>query len=446
MRRFLVTFSILVTITALSHIVWANDAIITDEMYDSLKAMDNENIDRMRFVYRLAREAEQKLGIAQTVRLDDVFENGRSDLVPNVVASVKGETAADSIIVIGAHLDKVELGDGKVDDGAGCVVSMKLYEYFSRSENRPAHTLLFVNFSHEEDGLLGSRSFVNKLRSVDLLESVKAMINIEVLAVTADQLFIWRNGATQELESMALSVGSQLGANIVSRDLYGVGADSVPFFNAGIPAITIDGLPAERFSTIHSPQDTIEAIQKQGLLTAYNFLKEYIKKVDDDPPRGPEGKRYSPEAIEELPIQPFHPVSTIAEYGLLERNNDLFIKAIHHASQEWELGIRTGNAEAVADLYVEHAYLLTPEGKLKQDRDEIKEHYQTLINAATKVELRSINIEVRGSLAYEIGKYEVFFKDGSSSEIGRTAVVWEFTESKEARFLIDHYYQTESNK
>jgi Iap family predicted aminopeptidase len=64
--------------------------------------------------------------------------------------------------------------------------------------------------------------------------------------------------------------------------LEGVGADSIPFDRAGIPTLTFDGLPAERFDLIHSERDTYANIRPECYVNAYRVVASFLLALDGE--------------------------------------------------------------------------------------------------------------------------------------------------------------------
>ncbi|HSG81301.1 MAG TPA: M28 family peptidase, partial [Gemmatimonadota bacterium] len=99
----------------------------------------------------------------------------------------------NQVIVIGAHYDHLGLGgpgsmapdeqvphNGADDNASGTAVLLGLAEYFAKNDDvRPARSLVFVAFSAEEMGLLGSDYFVNNTPFP--LDQVTAMVNFDMV-------------------------------------------------------------------------------------------------------------------------------------------------------------------------------------------------------------------------------------------------------------------------
>ena len=94
----------------------------------------------------------------------------------NVIAQIKGEESPEKIILVGAHLDSWDLGDGAHDDGAGVVQSMEVLRLMSLEDFRPKNTIRVVLFANEENGLRGAKAYsqsvkINKEEHLLALES-----------------------------------------------------------------------------------------------------------------------------------------------------------------------------------------------------------------------------------------------------------------------------------
>ena len=92
----------------------------------------------------------------------------------NVLATVRGTVSPDVVYVVGSHFDSVEGGPGADDNASG---TSMLLESARILAGRPLPaTVMFVSFTGEEGGLLGSREFVRRL-SADSVRLVGAMNN-----------------------------------------------------------------------------------------------------------------------------------------------------------------------------------------------------------------------------------------------------------------------------
>ena len=83
----------------------------------------------------------------------------------NVIGEIKGTTNPDEIMVVGAHLDSWDLGDGAHDDGAGVVQSMEVPRLLKKINYKPKRTLRIVLFTNEENGKRGAIKYNKESKS-----------------------------------------------------------------------------------------------------------------------------------------------------------------------------------------------------------------------------------------------------------------------------------------
>ena len=77
----------------------------------------------------------------------------------NVVGEIRGSTRPDEIVLLGAHLDSWDLGDGALDNGANAMMVLDVARQIRRLGLKPARTIRFVLWSGEEQGFLGSLGY-----------------------------------------------------------------------------------------------------------------------------------------------------------------------------------------------------------------------------------------------------------------------------------------------
>jgi len=77
----------------------------------------------------------------------------------NVIGEIRGSKYPDEIIVVGAHLDSWDVGDGAHDDGAGCMQAIEVVDLFNRFNIKPKRTIRVVLFINEENGSRGGKEY-----------------------------------------------------------------------------------------------------------------------------------------------------------------------------------------------------------------------------------------------------------------------------------------------
>lgn len=110
---------------------------------------------------RLARLA--KNGPAPVIEIDSrVHFEDADHQAYNVIADIQGSDPSGEYVMAGAHLDSWAAGDGAADNAAGSAMIMEAARIIARSGIKPKRTIRFALWAGEEQGLLGSLSYVEK--------------------------------------------------------------------------------------------------------------------------------------------------------------------------------------------------------------------------------------------------------------------------------------------
>jgi hypothetical protein len=208
----------------------------------------------------------------------------------NVVGVLPGSDPAlkDQNIVIGAHYDHVGLGhygtrdsstDGQIHHGAddnasGTAVLLQLAEQLSRSQPKPARTIVFAAFSGEELGLYGSRQYVNYPPLS--LSSTKAMLNLDMVGRLRDnRLTVFGTRSAKELSTIVLEEAQRLGLQVIESDNVGR-SDHMSFYNKKIPALHFF---TGTHPDYHRPSDTWEKLNIQGMATVTELVLGVAQRI-----------------------------------------------------------------------------------------------------------------------------------------------------------------------
>ncbi|WP_306523414.1 M20/M25/M40 family metallo-hydrolase [Rheinheimera sp.] len=117
-------------------------------------AMIIEQEDYSLLLRMLDRKEQPKLTLDIKARFHD--EDMKSY---NTIAEIPGST--DEVVMVGGHLDSWHASDGAVDNGAGVAVAMEAVRILSKLNVKPKRTIRIALWSGEEQGLYGSRAYVN---------------------------------------------------------------------------------------------------------------------------------------------------------------------------------------------------------------------------------------------------------------------------------------------
>lgn len=169
---------------------------------------------------------------------------------PNVIGELPGGSCPEEIFIIAGHLDSratthetsMILAPGADDNGSGSTAVLVAASILSQYEWGP--TIRFALFTGEEQGLLGSRAYVQ--RAVSQGENIRSVINLDMIGWNAPG-----SAPVMELHTRSLVAGSSQLAGSFAQVIqaYGLGltpeiivngssaSDHSPFWNAGYPAI-----------------------------------------------------------------------------------------------------------------------------------------------------------------------------------------------------------------
>ncbi len=117
----------------------------------------------------------------------EALNNKSKNPSENVIAFIEGTEKPNEILVISSHYDHLGIHDGEIfygadDDASGTTAVLEIAQAFSKAKKQgygPKRSILFVNFTGEEKGLLGSKYFSKN--PVYPLENIVAGLNIDMV-------------------------------------------------------------------------------------------------------------------------------------------------------------------------------------------------------------------------------------------------------------------------
>jgi Zn-dependent M28 family amino/carboxypeptidase len=191
----------------------------------------------------------------------------------DVVCRRPGETEAE--IVVGAHFDMVDVGTGVVDNWSGASLLPSLYQGLAVTPRK--HKFVFVAFSGEEKGLLGSEAYVKqrgKGRS-----AIKAMVNMDTLGLAESE--VWVSHADPKMVELISRVATQMKLPVSAMNVDKVGSsDSASFREVNIPAMTIHSLTQETWPILHTYRDQIDRIKLDAYYRSYMLVLGFLATLD----------------------------------------------------------------------------------------------------------------------------------------------------------------------
>ncbi|MHC1774008.1 MAG: M20/M25/M40 family metallo-hydrolase [Lentimicrobium sp.] len=203
----------------------------------------------------------------------------------NVVAMIKGtdEKLKDSPVVISAHYDHLGTGwpdvhkgdEGKIHPGAddnasGVSILLEVARSMAKTV-QPKRTIIFVAFTGEEAGLIGSRYFVSQAKN-HFPGTIMANVNLDTDGSLFDKKLLVLNGnSAKEWKFVFMGTDYTTGvkSEVIQQELDA--SDQVAFIEKGIPAVQLFTGATENY---HKPSDTWDKIDGKGLVIVATVTKE----------------------------------------------------------------------------------------------------------------------------------------------------------------------------
>lgn len=180
----------------------------------------------------------------------------------NVLAEVLGSEHPEEIVLIGAHLDSWDVGQGAHDDGAGVVEVMEALRLIRELEQAPRRTVRAVLFTNEENGLRGGKAYAAAHGG-----------EVHVAAIESDLGGGWpiswgASGTDAQLAWLREAAGP-LGMPVAKG---GGGADISPLKASGVLRIGLRPDDTHYFDFHHTPADTVDKVDPAALAEATGAL------------------------------------------------------------------------------------------------------------------------------------------------------------------------------
>ncbi|RLD28433.1 MAG: peptidase M28 [Bacteroidetes bacterium] len=232
------------------------------------------------FTFKPSTNPHQEAKVADTLEGEGLAK-GR-----NVIGYY--DNNAETTIVIGAHYDHLGLGgegslfregdsihNGADDNASGVAMILHIA---SRLDEINDHNYLFIAFSGEELGLLGSNYYLKN--ATIPIESIAYMINLDMVGRLNEENTIAVHGVgTSPIFKQILFANNDQGL-IIKEHESGIGpSDFTSFYLADIPVLSFFTGQHEDY---HKPGDDAEKLNYEGMELIANYILNILTDLDDD--------------------------------------------------------------------------------------------------------------------------------------------------------------------
>jgi len=192
----------------------------------------------------------------------------------NVVATLKGYELPDEEIILCGHLDSWDLATGAIDNGIGSFTVLEIARLFEKLKIKPRRTIRFVTFMGEEQGLLGSKAYVNELIRTGSISKLRYVINLDMAGNTDG----FNVSGRPEMEAFCKEVMTEIQSVEPSfkasySNSAGLHSDHQPFLEQGIPIMEPEGrLDPGVYKYYHSNKDDFSLVNPEHMSRCASFV------------------------------------------------------------------------------------------------------------------------------------------------------------------------------
>lgn len=216
--------------------------------------------------------------------------NEKKAAIKNVVAVLDGQgPLADETIVVGAHYDHLghggagslapwttDIHNGADDNGSGTATLLEVAHRLATSAAKTRRRIVFIAFTGEERGLLGSALYCRQPRFP--LEKTIAMFNLDMVGrLKNENLIVYGTGTAKEFDPLAERLSQQLGFKLTKHEGGFGPSDHSSFYSKKIPVLH---LFTGTHTDYHRPSDDSDKLNIAGMRRIADWLVEAIQATD----------------------------------------------------------------------------------------------------------------------------------------------------------------------
>jgi Peptidase family M28/PDZ domain/PA domain len=213
--------------------------------------------------------------------------------VKNVIGVLEGAGPhADEMVFVGAHYDHLgrgglgslmpgssEIHNGADDNASGTVSILELARRFGQRGKKPPRTLVFMTFSGEEEGLIGSAYYCN--HPVFPLNKTIAMINLDMVGrLKDDKLTVYGIGTAPHWEKLLKKYAPQHQLHLILKPEGFGPSDQSSFYGKKIPVLHFF---TGTHPDYHRPTDKWPKINITGMDRVVDLVEQIVADTDESP-------------------------------------------------------------------------------------------------------------------------------------------------------------------
>jgi carboxypeptidase Q len=264
-------------------------AVIVRSMSESTD--NNPHTGSLRYDTTLPEIPAVAIGLRDADWLDSILQKAKASILlktnghflpdtigHNVIGELTGTEYPEQYITVGGHLDSWDPGEGAHDDGAGVVQTIEVLRAFKSLGYKPKHTIRFVLFANEENGLRGGTKYADE---------AKIKNETHIFALESDgggftpRAFSF-GGTPEQLEKVQSWIPLLYPYGVYQITNGGGGADVSPL-NGNMKVAVAELAPDSQryFDYHHARNDVFENVNKRELELGAVNMAAFIYLVDE---------------------------------------------------------------------------------------------------------------------------------------------------------------------
>lgn len=217
---------------------------------------------------------------SKTISLN--FENKflKKHQTQNVIAYVEGYKYPDKYYVFTAHYDHLgRMGQdvyfpGANDNASGIAMMLDFANYYSKAENKPEYSIIFIALCGEETGLKGSLYCAQNPPFE--LKNVKFLINLDMVGTGSEGITVVNATVFKKAFELMKEINYKKNylAKVNARE-ESCNSDHCPFYMRGVPSVFIYSLGKE-YLEYHNPDDKSENLPFTDYEDIFRLLRDFL--------------------------------------------------------------------------------------------------------------------------------------------------------------------------
>ena len=202
----------------------------------------------------------------------------------NVLAELRGSTYPEEVVVIGAHIDSWDVGQGAHDDAGGCVAAWRAVTLIKELGLKPRRTLRVVLWTNEENGSRGSINYRNEHFS-ELENHIVAIESDGGVFAPQGFGFTGSKEARKILFDIADLLDPISAANITN---WGRAPDIAILNDEGVPVLSLNVDNSKYFWYHHTSADTFDKVDYRefnNCIAAMAIMAYVVADMEEKLPR-----------------------------------------------------------------------------------------------------------------------------------------------------------------